>query len=69
MLPERKQLPSGAWRPAVPLILGGWWYSSDQEKRSRLIEHLQWAQQEGALESAIAFLDGLPEKDWYFGEK
>ena len=41
--------------PPIPLILGGWWESSDRQKHERWIETIEWAKQHGAL-SEIAVL-------------
>ena len=64
-LPNRRQLPSGGWEPAVPLILGGWWYSTDSDKRDRLEDHIRWAASQGVLGTASATLRGLAEADWH----
>jgi hypothetical protein len=63
MLPGKQQL-DGGWQPPVPLILGGWWYSSAIEKRLRLLEHLRYAESSGVLEQVDSFLRGLSEKEW-----
>ena len=63
MLPGKRQL-DGGWQPPVPLILGGWWYSSAIEKRSRLLEHLKYAESSGVLEQVDSFLRSLSEKEW-----
>lgn len=63
LLPGRSQDGAG-WHPAVPLILGGWWYSSIQDKRERLAEHIQYAAANGALPFVEQFLRGLPASEW-----
>lgn len=40
MLPGKRQHSSGAWEPPLPLIIGGWWVSSDDEKQSRVKTYL-----------------------------
>jgi hypothetical protein len=45
--------------------LAGWSYSSDGEKAQRLVEHIEWAGENGALPHASAFLRKLREKDWH----
>lgn len=64
MLPNRRRSNIG-WEPPLPLVLGAWWHTSDQEKRERLIEHIQWADRHGALDRVDAFLRGLPEHEWH----
>jgi hypothetical protein len=49
----------------IPLILGGWWHSSDADKQARLIHHIEWAAQHDALVAASSFLRGLREEDWH----
>lgn len=64
MLPNRKR--DGAhWRPGPPLILGAWHYAPWVHKKFRLAEHVEWAAQQGALESVSRFLRGLHEEDWF----
>jgi DNA-directed RNA polymerase len=53
-----------ATRPAVPLILGGWWHSTPTQKQQRLREHLDWAAAHGALDVVWDFLNTLQETDW-----
>jgi hypothetical protein len=64
LLPERRQIGAG-FVPAAPLILGGWWHSSDQEKRSRLKAHIQWAADHQALDRVALFLRALQEREWH----
>jgi hypothetical protein len=64
MLPGRKRVDNG-WNPPVPLILGGWWDSSDTSKRARLLEHIQYAADNGALDKVDKFLRMLPEDQWH----
>jgi hypothetical protein len=64
LLPERRQVGAG-YIPAAPLILGGWWYSTDQDKSMRLKEHIQWAADHGALERVTHYLHGLQESEWH----
>lgn len=64
-LPDRQQQPSGGWEPPVPLILAAWHHTSDENKRQRLREHLQWAALHGGLEKVERLLKGLADDDWY----
>lgn len=64
LLPERRQVGAG-YIPPAPLILGGWWYSSDLEKRQRLQEHILWAAEHDAIERVAQFLYGLNESEWH----
>ena len=63
MLPDRKRVGLG-WQPALPLILAAWWESSVQSKRQRIVEHLNWAAEHGALPAVDAFLRGIAEDAW-----
>jgi hypothetical protein len=51
--------------PASPLILDAWESTSDEQKRERFVEHLQWAQSHGALAAVHAYLAALPEDAWH----
>ena len=64
LLPDTRQVGAG-FVPAAPLILGGWWYSSDGDKQERLALHIRWAADHGALERVDAFLRALPEDQWH----
>ena len=48
-----------------PLILGGWWHSTDEQKKERLAHHLQWAAGHNVLPAIIGFLEGLTEEQWH----
>lgn len=66
MLPERIRKGEGdGWEPSSPLILGGWWYSSDADKALRLREHLEWAEKHNCLDKIYVFLCELKEEDWH----
>jgi hypothetical protein len=52
------------WTPAGPLILGGWWHTSSEDKRRRLQEHIEFAATRGLLEDVGRFLRSLPEAEW-----
>ena len=47
------------------LILGGWWESSDGEKRSRLLEQLLFAYRHGAINEACDYLMSLSDGEWH----
>lgn len=64
MLPNRRRVGRG-WMPPIPLILGGWWASSDLDKRHRLEVHLRHAAEHGALDAVDGYLLALPERDWH----
>jgi hypothetical protein len=53
----------------APLILAGWNFSSDQEKRTRFLEHLEWACVHGLSDRAYRYLSTLLDDEWYYGEK
>lgn len=54
--------------PGAPLILGSWFETPPAEKKERFIQHLQWAENQGALPTVIEYLDSLKEKEWFHGE-
>ena len=65
-----KKLPDRARGEAdqklrVPLILGGWWASSDSDKAERIEEHIRWAYGHDGLDSVDVFLRELSEEDWH----
>ena len=64
LLPDRRRDGYG-FIPSAPLILQAWLETGDEQKRERLIEHLQWAQSRGALGAIQAFLAKLPEGEWH----
>ena len=51
--------------PAAPLILGAWGQTGDEQKASRLREHLEWAEGHDALDRVHKFLASLPESEWH----
>lgn len=50
---------------SLPLILGAWYETSDEEKRIRLHEHLLYSEKVGMLDEAELFLHQLNETHWY----
>jgi hypothetical protein len=68
MLSDRKPVGAGS-SPSAPLILAAWWDTSDADKHDRLLYHIRYAAEHGALEQVAKFLRNLREEDWYhFGE-
>ena len=68
MLPNRKRVGAD-WQPSPPLILAAWHDTPAMLKMLRLAEHIEWAAQNGALESVASFLRELREEDWlHIGE-
>ena len=65
MLPERTMDGSGHWQPKLPLILSGWWHSSDAEKRNRFESHLRWGDAHGALTDIANYLNALQPAAWH----
>jgi hypothetical protein len=47
------------------LILGGWWESSDSEKRSRLLEQILFANRHGSINEACDYLMSLKDDEWH----
>jgi hypothetical protein len=64
MLPDRTRKGAG-WDPPLPLILDGWWYSSDDQKSERFFMHLNWADAHGITDEVLAFLESLSTQDWH----
>lgn len=64
MLPEPEE-GSLKRMPALPLILDGWYYSSDKDKSKRLRQHVMWARDNGVLINLHAFLTALDENEWH----
>lgn len=67
LLPESVETDQGENRPPVPLILGGWYASSDEDKNRRLLEQIFWADKFGRLIQIDQFLRKLAPGDWYQG--
>lgn len=66
MLPNKERVGSG-WKPALPLILGAWWYFSPKEKQFRLKDHIEYAAEHGVLNQVDEYLRGLSPNQWFFG--
>lgn len=64
LLPDTRQVGNG-WQPPLPLILAGWHFSSDHDKRARLHKHVEWASEHGALPAVHDFLLALPADKWH----
>lgn len=64
MLPNRKPTETG-WNPPLPLILGGWWYSTNLDKALLLSDHILYAAENGVLDGVDAYLRGLSEDQWH----
>jgi hypothetical protein len=64
-LNDKRQLPSGGWEPAAPLILGAWWGTPPAFKQLRFREHVEWACNHGQLSEVATFIRALPEKEWF----
>lgn len=63
-LPGTRRLGNG-WEPPLPLILGAWHVSSNDDKVARFHLHLQHAEAHGALGAIAAYLLKLQESDWH----
>ena len=63
MLPDKRGDDAGR-NPPLPLILDGWWYSTDFQKQKRLQEHIEYAAEHGVLDDVDSFLRGLPKDQW-----
>ena len=68
MLHDTKQIGAG-YEPSIPLILGAWGNTSDNEKQERLKIHIKWAKDHDQLDEIGNYLRALKEEDWaHFGE-
>lgn len=65
MLANRRQLPSGGWEPALPLILAAWHETDADQKQQRFREHLEWAGTQDQLGMIGAYLRSLHEAEWF----
>jgi TPR repeat protein len=65
MLANRRQLPSGGWEPALPLILAAWHETDADQKQQRFREHLEWAGSQDQLGMIGAYLRSLHEAEWF----
>jgi TPR repeat protein len=65
MLANRRQLPSGGWEPALPLILAAWHETDADQKQQRFREHLEWAGTQDQLGMIGAYLRSLQEAEWF----
>ena len=53
---------------SVPLILAAWGETTNLDKMVRLVEHLHFAEQNGTLDEADAYLRELPLSGWFRSE-
>jgi hypothetical protein len=68
LLPNRRRAGAG-WEPPLPLILAAWDDTPALLKMLRLVEHVEWAAQHGAMPQVASFLTQLPEDSWlHLGE-
>lgn len=57
---------NGSEHPPIPLILGGWFYSSDEEKAHRLWTLISWSYQNKTSTLIWAYLIRLKNQDWHY---
>ena len=55
----------GPQLPAVPATRAEWDQLSPMQKRSRLREHIEWAEMQGVLHKVHEALKALPEERWH----
>ncbi len=58
--------PTGASDPPIPLILAAS-SASDASKHWRLRDQLEWAERNGLLDVALAWLTAIPAEQWNVG--
>jgi hypothetical protein len=62
----RRDTPEGIiWTPMPPLVLSAWNFSNDTERNKRFREQLAWADANGTIDIADAFLRSLTEEAWH----
>jgi len=64
MLPNKNQ-DDGRWNPSLPLILGAWHDTTNEEKSARLREHIEYAAASGVLDIVDAYLHELTPDLWH----
>ena len=68
LLPAKKTL-RGSLQPPAPPTGAAWAVTPPLTKRLCFREHIEWAETAGMLESAMAFMQSMPEEDWlHMGE-
>lgn len=68
LLPARKTV-RGTLQPPVAITGAAWNATPALTKRLCFREQIEWAEREGVLENAMAFMQALPEGDWlHMGE-
>ena len=65
VLSNTKQLPTGGWEPALPLILAAWYEAPTLFKMMRLKEHIDWSASHSCFDKVEKFLYELREEDWF----
>jgi len=65
LLSNTKQLPTGGWEPALPLILAAWHEAPTLLKILRLDEHIDWSVNHSCFDRIEKFLFELREEDWF----
>jgi hypothetical protein len=63
-LPGAKRTSAG-FTPTAPLVLAGWQSSSNEAKATRFREHIEWAFQHSAIDTAENFLRALTLEHWH----
>ncbi len=64
LLPNKRRKGNG-WEPPLPIILAAWWDAPAITKMLRLREHIEWAYEQGCLDTVHAFLVNLKEEEWH----
>jgi hypothetical protein len=68
LLPARRTL-RGTMQPPPPVTGRAWEMTPPLTKRLCFREQIEWAEQEGVLESVMAFMQSMPESEWlHMGE-
>ena len=54
--------------PPTPILLAGWHIASEQQKRDRFIEYIEWADENHIIEEIEKLLLSFPSSEWIKGK-
>jgi len=63
ILNNTKRVGAG-YEPPIPLILGAWGNTSDEDKINRFRIHIKWASDHNQLVEVAKYLRSLTEEEW-----
>ncbi len=65
-LPNNTCNENGEWSVRLPLILGEWHYSTNEQKRQRFEEHIRWANEHKVLEKIYSIILEISDDRWEY---